>query len=94
MSEPFTERCIYCGSPDVMDDAWWCWEPACWDAYERDERARRVYNKRTALTRENADSDLWNTCATIWGPAYRQIESAAEEIAKLARLPVRLARSA
>lgn len=88
MSEPLSETCAYCGSPDVMDDAWWCEDPACWDAYEREEEDRKAYLARSPLTREWADSDLWATGATIWGPPCRAIELAAEEIAKLAKLPV------
>lgn len=44
MSEPpLSETCVYCGSPDVMDDAWWCEKQACWEAYDREEKNRKDY---------------------------------------------------
>lgn len=89
MSEPFTDKCVYCGSPDVLDDAWWCSRRECWDAHYRDEQAYQEREARTPLTREKADADLWSEDATIWGPASRIIEQAATGIARLAKLPVR-----
>jgi hypothetical protein len=89
MSEPLSETCFYCGSPDVMDDAWWCEASECWDAYYREEQDRADYEARTPLTRTKADSDLWSTNATVWGPMARTIECAAAGIAKLAKAPVR-----
>lgn len=36
MSDPLSDVCDYCGSPDVLDDAWFCGRSACWAAYEAD----------------------------------------------------------
>jgi len=44
MSEPLTTDCAYCGSPDVLDDAWFCDKAECWAAYWQD--ARREYRMR------------------------------------------------
>jgi hypothetical protein len=89
MSYPMAETCFYCGSPDVMDDAWWCEAPECWDAYYREEQERADYEARTPLTRSKALSDLWSTDATVWGPMARYIELMACQIATLAKAPVR-----
>jgi hypothetical protein len=29
MSDPLTPACAYCGSPEVIDDAWWCGNVEC-----------------------------------------------------------------
>lgn len=33
MSDPLADKCAYCGSTEVMDDAWFCDKSACWAAY-------------------------------------------------------------
>lgn len=86
MSEPFTETCQYCGSPEVLDDAWWCDE--CWDAYYEEYEAIAAYQERTPLTRDKALSDLYHTKASVWGPTSLTIEDAANQIARLAKRPV------
>jgi hypothetical protein len=46
MSDPLSEKCLYCGAPDVLDDAWWCHRRECWAEYEREAeekmKARRA----------------------------------------------------
>jgi hypothetical protein len=34
MSDPLSDRCLYCGSRSVLDDAWFCSRPQCYAAYE------------------------------------------------------------
>jgi hypothetical protein len=34
MSDPLSERCLYCGSRAVLDDAWFCGSLPCYAAYE------------------------------------------------------------
>lgn len=29
MADPLAERCLYCGSRSVIDDAWWCEKREC-----------------------------------------------------------------
>lgn len=89
MSDPITKTCEYCGSPDVMDDAWWCEAPECWDAYYREEKERTDYEDRNPFTRNKAISDMMKTEATVWGPPVRYVELMACEIARLAKAPVR-----
>jgi hypothetical protein len=88
MSDPITKTCEYCGSPHVMDDAWWCDSPECWEAYNAEEIKRGEYEDRTPLTVTKAILDMERSKATVWGPPSREIESAADKIARLARLPV------
>jgi hypothetical protein len=89
MSDPITNTCEYCGSPHVLDDAWWCEAPECWEAYYREEDEQRMqYEHRTPLTLEKAISDLNQTEALVWGPHAINIERLAHQIAKLAKLPV------
>lgn len=90
MSEPFTDKCVYCGSPDVLDDAWWCEKGVCWQLYYADVEKERDYEERTPLTREKAWEDLMNTRAAVWGPSAITIEDAACAIARLAKAPVLL----
>lgn len=73
-----TETCVYCESPDVMDDAWWCDAPACWSAYYRE---CKEYEERVPLTRRKADIDLVHTEAFVYGPSALNIEFAASMIA-------------
>lgn len=89
MSDPLSDVCAYCGSPDVLDDAWWCESQECWQAYEAEERKRSEYELRTPLTVSKAMLDLRLTKAQVWGPISRDIERAAGKIARLANLPVR-----
>ena len=93
MSDPITNICVYCGSPDVMDDAWWCSSPACWDNAEEEAKESFYYEARTPLTRIKAISDLGKTQASIWGHDARYIELMAGEIAKLAKAPMLIASS-
>lgn len=90
MSEPFSERCVYCDSPDVLDDAWFCEMPECWQTYFKECKDIDEYQERTPLTRDKARIDLFDTEAAIWGPASIAITDLSEEIAILARLPVYL----
>jgi hypothetical protein len=89
MSEPFTDRCIYCGSSDVLDDAWWCDETECWDAYDKECQELCEYEERTPLTRAKASGDLMHTKASVWGPPMLEIEKAAREIIFLAKAFIR-----
>lgn len=77
MSEPFTEICQYCGSSEIMDDAWLCDECEYISAYER-----------APLTSDKALSDLSHTKASVWRPTALTIEDAANQIARLAKRPV------
>lgn len=88
MSVPFTETCEYCGSPHVMDDAWWCDSRECWAAYYRECEERAAYKDRVPLTLEKARTDLIRTRASVWGPAFLDIERAAHGLAVLAKAPV------
>lgn len=81
MSSPITETCEYCGSPDVMDDAWWCDAPACCSAYDRECEKTHEYEERIPLTRRKADIDLVHTEAFVYGPSALNIEFAASMIA-------------
>lgn len=38
MSDPLSDKCAYCGSMAVLDDAWFCHSTACWAAYENECR--------------------------------------------------------
>lgn len=87
MSEPFCPTCEYCGSPEVLDDAWWCGE--CWDEYYDECERCSAYEERTPLTRDKALHDLWSTNAPVWEPPMLKIEHAAHKIAILANRPVR-----
>lgn len=33
MSDPLSDVCVYCGSGDVLDDAWFCSSTRCYRAY-------------------------------------------------------------
>lgn len=33
MSDPLSNHCTFCGS-DVLDDAWFCDRPGCWDSWQ------------------------------------------------------------
>jgi hypothetical protein len=88
MSDPITEKCAYCGSPDVIDDAWWCSRHECWNAYYKECERGIEYERRTPLTYGKARNDLGDTKASVWGPPSRVIEDAAEAIARLANLPI------
>jgi hypothetical protein len=88
MSDPLSDTCRYCGSSHVMDDAWWCEAPACWDAYYAECEYIAAYMKRTPLTGLKAQSDIMMTRASVWGPPAHEIELAASQIARLAHLPV------
>lgn len=89
MSYPMSETCEYCGSPHVMDDAWWCDEPECWAAYYRECEERAAYEDRVPLTHTKAEVDLMRTKASVWGPASLDVEHAAHGLAVLAKAPVR-----
>lgn len=89
MSYPMSETCEYCGSPDVMDDAWWCEAPECWAAYYRECEERAAYEDRVPLTRTKAEADVMRTEAFVWGPSSLKIEHAAHGLAVLAKAPVR-----
>lgn len=39
MSDPLSDHCLYCGSPNVLDDAWFCDRRECRAAYEAEEKA-------------------------------------------------------
>lgn len=88
MSEPFSDKCAYCGSPDVLDDAWFCERPECWQAYYREDKENFEYQERTPLTRDKALIDLMKTKASVWGPPFIKILDSSLAIAKLAKLPV------
>jgi hypothetical protein len=78
MSDPLSAVCAYCGSPDVLDDAWFCDTPACWAAYEADCREEIAYQARTPLTHDKARGDLMATKAAVWGiPVIRMDDAAA-----------------
>jgi hypothetical protein len=79
MSDPFTELCVYCGSPEVLDDSWFCDDVSCYWAYQRDEQDEAEYEFRTPLTFMKADSDMWITRASVWGTPYLAMERAAEK---------------
>jgi hypothetical protein len=83
-----TETCQYCGSPDVLDDAWWCASQACWEAYGHEEDERFAYESRTPLTHLKARDDLCDTKASVWGPSWIEIRDRSEMIARLANLTV------
>lgn len=51
MSDPLSDKCAYCGSPAVMDDAWFCSRPGCWAAYEAECRAEFVRAERDRYRR-------------------------------------------
>jgi hypothetical protein len=34
VSDPLSDRCLYCGSLAVLDDAWFCSRVECYAAYE------------------------------------------------------------
>lgn len=89
MSDPMSEACEYCGSSDVMDDAWWCDASECWAAYYRECEDRALYEDRVPLTRLKAEADLMRTEAFVWGPSSRKIEYAAHGLAVLAKAPVK-----
>jgi hypothetical protein len=74
------EMCMYCGSPQVMDDAWWCDRPECWKAYYRECEEVKAYQERTPLTATKARIDLMRTKACVWGPPAMDIELAASMI--------------
>lgn len=77
MSDPFSTHCAYCGSPDVLDDAWFCDKPACWDAYDAECREEIAYQDRTPLTRNKATGDLMSTKAAVWGTPVLRMDRAA-----------------
>jgi hypothetical protein len=89
MSEPFTDRCFYCGSDHVLPDAWWCDSSKCWEAYDAEEDKHMKYEYRTPLTRNKAAVDLSQTRASVWGLHWTIIKNAAEGLARLAKAPVR-----
>lgn len=39
MSDPLSDECAYCGSPSVLDEAWFCDRPKCWAAWEAECQA-------------------------------------------------------
>ena len=80
MSEPLSDVCAYCGSPDVLDDAWWCDTASCWQAYEKEGKAANAYEARTPLTHEKAYEDLATVKANVWGTPYLEIEHALDKL--------------
>lgn len=80
MSDPLSDVCIYCGSPDVLDDAWWCDKPLCWLMYEKEQTEAHKYEQRTPLTRMKCYGDLMDTKACVWGTPYLAIEHALDKL--------------
>src|SRR5208282_3857968 len=80
MSEPLSDTCIYCGSSDVLDDAWWCDKPLCWLMYEKECKEAIAYEKSTLLTRGKAYRDLATTKACVWGTPYMEITHALDKL--------------
>lgn len=66
MSDPLSTECAYCGSPAVLDDAWWCDRLQCWEAYRADIQDYADHEARTPLTRRWAERDLYATHALLW----------------------------
>lgn len=83
MSDPFCDFCVYCGSPNVLDDAWFCDRHECYVDYQNEEQARFEYEQRTPLTHEWAFTDLSATKASVWGYFVGQIDDSAEVLRKL-----------
>jgi len=83
MADPLADRCAYCGSTAVLDDAWFCDRADCWQAYQRDCREMVAYELRTPLTRMKADGDLMRAQASVWGPPLIEIERAIAGIVAL-----------
>lgn len=80
MSEPLSDACVYCGSPDVLDDAWWCEKPLCWMLYEKDMKEEAEREDRLALTRTKSYTDMLDTKACVWGTPYLAIEHALDKL--------------
>lgn len=80
MSEPLSDFCIYCGSPDVLDDAWYCDKPLCWMSAEKEGKELLAYEARTPLTHEKAHGDLMDTKASVWGTPYLAITHALDKL--------------
>ncbi len=80
MSDPLSEVCIYCGSPDVLDDAWWCYKPLCGLLAQRDEREEAELEERLPLSRIKCYGDMLDTKACVWGTPYLEIEHAIERL--------------
>lgn len=80
MSDPLSEACVYCGSPDVLDDAWWCESYSCWWAYYRECEEATAFETRTPLTHGKAIHDLANTKACVWGTPYLAIERTLDKL--------------
>lgn len=80
MSDPFTEQCVYCGSPDVMDDAWWCPKRECWAAYEHECAIEMWRETHRPLTSNKARKDLTKTGANVWGHAYGDMVRAIDRL--------------
>lgn len=40
MSDPLSERCLYCGLSAVLDDAWFCGALKCYEAYQNEPPER------------------------------------------------------
>jgi len=84
MSDPLSDVCAYCGSPDVLDDAWWCDRLECWDAYKEECREAAEYEARTPLTRLKARGDLMEL--TVEGASVRDLN---QRVVALEREPSR-----
>lgn len=80
MSDPLSTECAYCGSPDVIDDAWWCQRRECWQAYDDECLEVLAYEDRTPLTRSKARRDVVKTHAFVWGIPYGQMIGAMERL--------------
>ena len=80
MSEPLSDICVYCGSPDVLDDAWWCDKLLCWLMYRKECEEEAAYERRTPLTYNKAVGDLMATKACVWGPPSLAIDQSIEKL--------------
>lgn len=80
MSEPYSERCSYCGSPNVLDDAWFCSSRGCFEVYMAEMKAAAEYEGRQALSRNKGQRDLWLTKAMVWGHGVSAIERANDNL--------------
>lgn len=67
MSEPFSEKCVYCGSPDVLDDTWFCAKAECWEKEKVVSnvemfgfvRCAGYYNPRPSADYSPIDKRVW-----------------------------------
>lgn len=80
MSDPISTRCAYCGSPNVLDDAWFCGNTTCWAAYETEGREELELEDRTPLTHDKARGDLTATRASVWGTPVIAMNTAAARL--------------